>query len=263
MTPHRAHVEVDGVSIAFGGVTALSRLSFAVAKSEIFAIIGPNGAGKTTLFNCLSTICRPQEGSIRVDGSGLVGAPAGRLAQQGIARTFQNLGLFEYLDPIDNILLGRHPLMTAGFVSTALRLPAAVIEEAEHRQAANKISDMLGLEEYHGRPCADLPYGVRKLVELGRALAAEPRLLLLDEPVAGMNFEERKNMADHIRHINARSGATILLVEHDMSFVMNLVSRILVLDFGEAIACGTPNEIQADRRVIDAYLGTSVSSDFS
>ena len=255
MISGKPHVQVDGLTVAFGGLTALNKVSFTVAKSEIFAIIGPNGAGKTTLFNCLSTICRPKQGSIRVDSTELVAAPATTLAQLRIARTFQNLGLFEYLDPIDNILLGRHPLMKAGFVGAALRLPAAVLEEAENREAAFKIASMVGLESYRGRLCAVLPYGVRKLVELARALALEPRLLLLDEPVAGMNLDERKAMAGYIREINARFGTTILLVEHDMSFVMNLASRILVLDFGEAIACGTSTEIQSDRRVIDAYLG--------
>ncbi len=259
MTSREPHVKVDDVTVAFGGLTALKNLSFTVDKSEIFAIIGPNGAGKTTLFNCLSTICRPKQGSIRVDSIELVTAPARMLAQLRIARTFQNLGLFEYLDPIDNILLGRHPLMKAGFVGAALRLPAAVLEEAEHREAALKIASMVGLESYCGQSCAALPYGIRKLVELARALALEPRLLLLDEPVAGMNFDERNAMAGYIREINARFGTTILLVEHDMSFIMTLASRILVLDFGEAIACGTSTEIQSDKRVIDAYLGLSSS----
>jgi branched-chain amino acid transport system ATP-binding protein len=254
MNASGAGVEVDNVTVSFGGVTALNRLSFEIKPGEIFGIIGPNGAGKTTLFNCLSTVCHPQNGSVRVDGQELVGAPAIELARLRIARTFQNLGVLEKADAAENILLGRHPLMKAGVFSTSFRFRKALHEENEHRAKALEIAMMLDLGKYLGRPCGALPYGVRKLVELGRALASEPRLLLLDEPVAGMNLRERDVMVRHIRQINAR-GTTILLVEHDMSFVMRLVSRALVLDFGEAIACGTPAEVQTNARVIEAYMG--------
>ena len=256
MKTNGAGVEVDNVTVSFGGVTALSRLSFEIKAGEIFGIIGPNGAGKTTLFNCLSTICRPRSGSVRVDGQELVGAGTGELVRLRIARTFQNLGVLEKADPTENILLGRHSLMKAGVFSTSLRLRKALHEENEHRAKALEIAMMLGLGEYIGRLCEVLPYGVRKRVELGRALASEPRLLLLDEPVAGMNLHERDVMVRYISQINAR-GTTIILVEHDMSFVMKLVSRVLVLDFGEAIACGTPAEIQTNPRVIEAYMGHS------
>jgi branched-chain amino acid transport system ATP-binding protein len=219
-------LEVRGLSVTFGGVRALGDVSFSVREGELFAVIGPNGAGKTTLFNCLSAIYQPESGSIR-------------------------------LDPVENILLGRHSRMRTGFLGAALRLPRMVREEAEHRAVADEIAAALGLDRYAGQACAVLPYGVRKLVELGRALAMEPRLLMLDEPVAGMNLEETEAMAWHIERIRSRLGTTVLLVEHDMHFVMDLADRVLVLDFGQVIAVGAPTAIGRDPRVVEAYLGAA------
>jgi len=255
MTSSDSIVRVDNVSMSFGGVKALSDVSFDVRESEFFAIIGPNGAGKTTLFNCLTSIYRPQVGSISIYDHNIIESKPSDLARLRVGRTFQNLGLFEKLDPVENILLGRHHLMSYGMLAHAVRWPSAMREERLHRQQVRDLVELLGLQSYIGTPVATLPYGVRKLVEMGRVMAMEPRLLMLDEPVAGMNRSETDNMARIIRRVHRELKPTILLVEHDMPFVMGLADRIFVLDFGQSIALGNPKEIQSNQKVIEAYLG--------
>ncbi len=252
-----ALLEVTGVTMRFGGVTALDDVSFEAAPGELLAVIGPNGAGKTSVFNCISGVYIPQEGTITLDGVSLIGSRR-RSAELGVARTFQNLGLFPTLTVTENLLLGRHRHMRAGFLAGATWLGRSRTEEREHRERIVELLDLLQLDQHRDAPVAMLPYGIQKRVELGRALAMEPRLLLLDEPVAGMNTGETDAMATYLRAVRtARPGLAVVLVEHDMPFVMGLADRIVALDFGTPIATGTPDEIQRDERVIAAYLGTA------
>jgi branched-chain amino acid transport system ATP-binding protein len=247
-------LRVRDVTLRFGGVAALSGVGFDVHEGELFAVIGPNGAGKTSIFNCLNGVYRPQAGTIRFRGKELIGVRPGTTARLGIARTFQNLALFSNLGVVDNLMLGRHLRMSTGFLAGAVWLGKARREEVANRARVEEIVELLDLAAFRGVPVGVLPYGVQKRVELGRALAMDPELLLLDEPVAGMNHEETEDMARAILDIQA-SGVAMILVEHDMHLVMDLADRVMALEFGTPIATGSPEEIQSDQRVVDAYLG--------
>jgi branched-chain amino acid transport system ATP-binding protein len=249
-------LDVRGLTLRFGGVCALDDVSFDVRQGELFAIIGPNGAGKTSIFNCLNGVYRPERGSIRLDGAELIGRSPASIATLGIARTFQNLGLFHHLTVLENLLLGRHCAMRTGFLSGALFWGPARREELVHRHACEDIIELLELEPYRFMTTGRLPYGVLKRVELGRALAMQPKILLLDEPVAGMNLEETEDMARFILEINEELHTTTILVEHDMRMVMDIAHRVLALDFGKVLAVGSPADVQGHERVVQAYLGS-------
>ncbi len=248
-------LRVEGLSLAFAGLVALDDVSFEVRPGELFAIIGPNGAGKTSIFNCLCGVYRPAAGRITFDGRDLLRLRRHEIAAAGIARTFQNIELFPRLTVVDNLMLGRHHLMRTGVLAGAAFVGPARREEVRHRAHVERIVEFLEIEAIRDQTVATLPFGKQKRVELGRALAMEPRLLLLDEPVSGMNLEETEDMARFILDIKEELGIAQLLVDHDMGMVMDIADRIMALDFGRRIALGTPREIQDDPEVVRAYLG--------
>ena len=254
-------LDVNNISLAFGGVKALTDISFDVREHEIRAIIGPNGAGKSSMLNCINGVYTPQQGSITFRGQtfshGSSRPNLRKMAEMGLARTFQNLALFKGMNVIDNIMSGRNLKMKSNLFQQAWRWGAAQREEEEHRAFVEHIIDFLEIQAHRKTPVGRLPYGLQKRVDLGRALAMEPRVLLLDEPLAGMNIEEKQDMSRFILDVNDEFGATIVLIEHDMGVVMDISDRVVVLDYGKKIGDGTPTEVRENPDVISAYLGTT------
>jgi branched-chain amino acid transport system ATP-binding protein len=250
-------LEVKNISLAFGGVKALTDISFDVCEHEIRAIIGPNGAGKSSMLNCINGVYRPQHGSINFRGETFKHMNSRQVAEMGIARTFQNLALFKGMSVLDNIMTGRNLKMKCNVFQQALRIGAAEREETAQRRQVERIIDFLEIQPYRKTPVGKMPYGLQKRVDLGRALAMEPQVLLLDEPMAGMNVEEKQDMSRFILDVNDEFGTTIVLIEHDMSVVMDISDRVVVLDYGKKIGDGTPSEVRSNPDVIAAYLGTS------
>jgi branched-chain amino acid transport system ATP-binding protein len=250
-------LEVKNISLRFGGVKALSDISFDVREHEVRAIIGPNGAGKSSMLNCINGVYVPQEGTITFRGKTFGHMDSRQVAEMGVARTFQNLALFKGMSVIDNIMSGRNLRMKTNILQQAIRWGAAEREEIAHREFVERIIDFLEIQAYRKTPVGRLPYGLQKRVDLGRALAMEPQVLLLDEPMAGMNVEEKQDMSRFILDVNDEYGTTIVLIEHDMGVVMDISDRVVVLDYGKKIGDGTPDAVRANPEVIKAYLGTS------
>jgi branched-chain amino acid transport system ATP-binding protein len=250
-------LEVKNISLAFGGVKALTDISFDVKAHEIRAIIGPNGAGKSSMLNCINGVYQPQQGSISFRGQTFKHMNSRQVAEMGLARTFQNLALFKGMSVLDNIMTGRNLKMKSNLFQQALRLGAAEREETAQRQVVERIIDFLEIQPFRKTPVGKMPYGLQKRVDLGRALAMEPQVLLLDEPMAGMNVEEKQDMSRFILDVNDEFGTTIVLIEHDMGVVMDISDRVVVLDYGKKIGDGTPHEVRSNPDVISAYLGTT------
>jgi branched-chain amino acid transport system ATP-binding protein len=254
-------LDVQNISLAFGGVKALTDISFNVREHEVRAIIGPNGAGKSSMLNCINGVYQPQHGSITFRGKTFKHMNSRQVAEMGVARTFQNLALFKGMSVLDNLMTGRNLKMRSNLLMQAIRNPFGIgpaeREEIEQRAVVERIIDFLEIQAYRKTPVGRLPYGLQKRVDLGRALAMEPQVLLLDEPMAGMNVEEKQDMSRFILDINDEYGTTIVLIEHDMSVVMDISDRVVVLDYGKKIGDGTPDEVRRNENVIAAYLGVA------
>ena len=250
-------LDVNNISLSFGGVKAVTDISFNVREHEVRAIIGPNGAGKSSMLNCINGVYTPQQGTISFKGQTFDHMDSHQVAVMGIGRTFQNLALFKGMSVIDNIMTGRNLRIKSNLLLQALRIGPAQREEEQHREFVENIIDFLEIQAYRKTPVGQLPYGLQKRVDLGRALAMEPQVLLLDEPMAGMNVEEKQDMCRFVLDVNEEYGTTIVLIEHDMGVVMDISDRVVVLDYGKKIGDGTPNEVRNNEEVISAYLGTS------
>jgi len=250
-------LDVQNISLSFGGVKALTDISFNVREHEVRAIIGPNGAGKSSMLNCINGVYQPQQGAITFRGQTFHHMNSRQVAEMGVARTFQNLALFKGMSVLDNIMTGRNLRMKSNLLLQALRFGPAEREEIAQREAVERIIDFLEIQAYRKTPVGRLPYGLQKRVDLGRALAMEPQVLLLDEPMAGMNVEEKQDMCRFILDVNDEFGTTVVLIEHDMGVVMDISDRVVVLDYGKKIGDGTPDEVRSNPEVISAYLGTS------
>ncbi len=250
-------LDVQNISLSFGGVKALTNISFNVREHEIRSIIGPNGAGKSSMLNCINGVYHPQEGTITFRGQSFRDMKSRQVAEMGVARTFQNLALFKGMSVLDNIMSGRNLRIKSNLFMQALRVGPAEREEMRHREYVEHIIDFLEIQAFRKTPVGQLPYGLQKRVDLGRALAMEPQVLLLDEPMAGMNVEEKQDMCRFILDVNEEFGTTVVLIEHDMGVVMDISDRVVVLDYGKKIGDGAPDEVRNNEDVIRAYLGTS------
>ena len=248
-------LEVKNISLSFGGVKAITNTTFDVLEHEVRAIIGPNGAGKSSMLNCINGIYKPQKGTVSFKGKNIPKITPNIMAQLGLSRTFQNLALFKRMSVLDNILVGRKLHTNTNFLEVALQLPKVKKEEKKNRDRSEEIIEFLEIEDIKNTPVGKLPYGLQKKVELGRALATDATVLLLDEPMAGMNVEEKRDMCRFILKVNDEIGTTMVLIEHDMGVVMDISDRVVVLDYGKVIGDGTPDQVRSNKKVIDAYLG--------